>query len=261
MKKSILIALLIVGSVAASAVVIKVVKKAKSKVTFVSESVDIPYFIDTLMLNEKLKIQEEAKGSNTIDKRLTTLGFSAKTGRSLDSRTTKTLAVLHETYDSIYPHNQFVNFRAVNEIMKKFHLSFGSVSSYIGEIPKDRIDSMESFKISFLFDRPTHYAMHDLIDGMEILASVNDGYGNLSGYIETYDKISDGQGFLGKEKSIVKYALLDIKKRPLDRTEFFILAPPDHFTGIPNESGTYGKIKDPIVLAPVEGGYIIVTAW
>jgi hypothetical protein len=258
MKKSFAIILSILV-LTASAVTFTVIKK--SKVPYVSENANIPHFIDTLMANERLRMLKIASDSSSENARLTRLGFTSKSGNVLDANTATALVTLHDVYDKIYPAHQFINYKCVDALMKEYGLSFGSTTAYIGEIPKDRIDSMERFKPSFLFDRNNWYPLHDLSTSVEEQAMQHNGYGNIGGYIETFYKIRNGKGSLGSETNLVDYAKLDMVKRPLTSTVFFIMAPSSHFNVEANEKGNYGEIKDPIVLAPVEGGYIIVTAW
>lgn len=236
--------------------------RKNSKVPVVSEHLNIPHFIDTLMLHDRYALAQIAEDTGSINARLTKLGFTSKSGRALDRYTAKALSTLHEVYDNIYPNHQFVNYRCVDELMKRFGLSFGAVSAYIGDIPLDKIDSMEKFKPSFIYDRNSHYPLHDLSTTMAEQAAQHNGYGNIIGYLnDAYGRITNGRGALGKETDLVKYSILDMIKRPVNSTVFFILAPASHFNGEANEAGNFGEVKDPIVLAPVEGGYIIVTAW
>lgn len=259
MKKSILLILLSVA-ITASAVTVFITRK--SKVPIVSENVNIPDFIDTFMLHEKNRLYTLASDSNSENSRLTKLGFTAKSGNVFDYYTAKAVYNLYEVYDSIYPSHQFINFKGVSELMKKYGLVFGSTASFICDIPKEKVDSIESFKSSYIFDRASNYPLHDLNHSMEELANNGNGYGSLGGYInDTYARITKGLGKLGDEKNLAKYSVLDMVKRPQGTTTFFMIAPPHCFTGEVNEKGNYGGIKDPIVLAPVEGGYIIVTAW
>ncbi len=273
MKKKVILSILAFVALSASAVVAvryynkpapgsKILKTAP----VVSENINIPYFIDSTMRSERaiLKFSFDTAGTNG---KLVKLGFSSKAKSPLDYNTGKAIYTLYQVYDSIYPNHEFINFRGVNELMKKYGLALGSVSSYIGEVPEDRLDSMLKFQPSFLYSRGYNYIIHDLEYGMEELANTNAGYGNIGDYLEsTYLKITSGKGHLGPEKDLAKYSKMDMAKRPIgvENEVFLILAPPSKFKdGDKNDNGTYGKapIKDPIVLAPVEGGYIIVTAW
>ncbi len=234
----------------------------KTRIPKVSENVNIPYFIDTLMEHEKNKMVLIASDSNSIESRLTNLGFTAKSGNVFNNYNAKAICALYDSYNTLYPTHQFINYRGVNEVMKKFGLVFGAANSFICDIPKGEIDSIESFKPSYIFDRNNWYPLHDLSFTMEELSNRDGGYGSIAEYInDTYYRISIGRGKLSKETNLPKYSLIDKESRPLKSTVYFLLAPAKCFNGEANYQGNYGDIKDPIVLAPVEGGYIRVTAW
>jgi hypothetical protein len=260
MKKILIIFLAILAVAFASAVTLRRTPKAP-KVPEVTENVNIPYFIDTFMTRQRISVSD-LTDSNNVESRLIKLGFTSKGGSSLDPLTAQAVEVLFDVYDSIYPRHQFVNYKCVYEIMKNYGLSIGTTDAFICDIPLSRIDSMENFKVSYIYDRPNHYPLHDMIHSMEEMASTGGGFGNLSGFvIDTYYPITSGDGALGKEKDLVKYSMIDMVKRPLKSTTFFVLAPASCFNVEANSAGNHAPVKDPIILAPVEGGYIIVTAW
>lgn len=261
MKKIILIALAFL-TITASGVTYYI--KHKSNVPVVSENANIPLFVDTFMLSVKNRTMELSIDSVSNSARLMKLGFTSKAQRTLDCNTAFALSVLQNVYDTIYPNHKFITYGCLSRLMKKYELSFGDVSEYIGEIPVDRIDSMEKFIPSYILDRSVFNLgiNHDLSIGIDEIVNSSGEFGNIGEYINrTYNRITNGQGFLGTECDLVKYAKLDLIKRPIKKTSFFIVAPSDRFEGSPNYNGTFGKIKDPIVLAPVAGGFIIVTAW
>jgi hypothetical protein len=261
MKKTIIALLILIVVATASAVTLTITRTRTPKVPEVTENVNIPYFIDTFMARQRLRVSD-LTDSNNVQSRLVKLGFSSKGGSSLDPLSAKAVEVLFEVYDSIYPNHQFINYKCVYELMKNYGLSMGTTDAFICDIPLNRIDSMENFKVSYIYDRPSNYSMHDMRIPMEEIASMGDGYGNLSGYIkDTYYHITSGEGALGKEKDLVKYSMIDMVKRPMKSTTFFVLAPSSCFNVEANSAGNHAPVKDPIILAPVEGGYIIVTAW
>jgi hypothetical protein len=60
---------------------------------------------------------------------------------------------------------------------------------------------------------------------------------------------------------LYNYALIDREKRVAPK-QYLIIAPKEWFMSDANADGFHGQLKkDPIVLYPVDGGYIIVTAW
>lgn len=256
-KKLILIvsiSLLTILSVGAVAII------KHTKVPNVSENVNIPLFIDTLMKTQRTNVFNSLDTTKT-EYRLNKLGFNGKSNVPVDLHVLTAIKSLYEVYDAIYPNYQFINFKGVKELLDKYGLAIGSTDRFICDIPVNKIKDMENFKVSYLFDRASNYGLNDLDYSMETLSNENNGYGPINPYIKyTYDPITQGNGNLSKETDIVKYAKLDMEKRT-EKKVFLIIAPKTCFKGESNINGNYSDIKDPIVLAPVEGGYIIVTAW
>lgn len=234
---------------------------SQPKTPKVSENPNIPLFIDTMMKNQRY-ILINSLDTNSINYRLNKLGFNAKSENPLDPYTTLAVKTLYDVYDSIYPNNQFINFKGVKKLLDTFNLYIGSTDLFICDIPHEKIKEMENFKFSYLYDRTTHYGMDDLTYRYDELSDFNGGYGMINAYVQnTYIPITSGEGNLSNEKDLVKYSKLDMKENSIETKTFLIIAPKTCFKGQVNEAGNFGTIKDPIVLAPVEGGYIIVTAW
>jgi hypothetical protein len=231
-----------------------------SKIEATTESGSIPHFVDTMMARERISIEKIAKDSG-IQSRLTKLGFTAISGRTIDYVTATAIAQLYEAYDSLYPTHMFISFKGVYELMKRYDLKFGTTQTYIGNIPEDRIDSMDKFKSLTLLNRATWYPLHDATTDMKDLANEHNGYGNIRPYVQdTYGLIKNKWN-----ETIPQFAMENARCKEHSHwaaTPYYILAPASKFEGEANEQGNYGNDSaDPIVLAPVEGGYIIVTAW
>lgn len=257
--KKIIITVAVLLSISAGAV--SFLLSRKHKMPLVSENVNIPLFVDNLMSQERYKLNAVAFDSSSDNSRLRNLGFSSKSGVALDNGSAKAIYKLYEVYDSIYPNHQFVNFNCVAQILEKYGLALGSAATFVCDVPKNQIDSMESFKASYLMSRGTWYPIHDLEISMKDYETLNMGYGGVSQYLSnTHYKITNGLGALSKDRDLAKYAKLDFEKREGVKS-FLMIAPETCFIGPKNSNGTFGSLKDPIVLQPVEGGYIIVTAW
>jgi hypothetical protein len=197
MKKSILLILLSVA-ITASAVTMFVARK--SKVPPVSENVNIPYFIDTMMSKERWTVNDYYRqviaGTKTKEQRLSNLGFSSKSKMPLNDATIRGLYDLLNCYDSLYPNNQFINFKCASNLMKKYELEMGLVSSYIGEVPDFAVDSMENFIPPMVFSRAdgslnwrnmmweaTGTSIHEV-------ATWGAGYGGIDSYISWYPRLA-----------------------------------------------------------------------
>jgi hypothetical protein len=257
LKKYMMLAIFL-GLALISSAVLVVNHYTNKKVGFVSENPNIGYFIDTMMRNERNRILSVTSPSETTAKRLHALGFTSVAGLPVISKEdAECIKQLYFAYDSLYPTKQFVNFKCVDALMKTYNLSFGTVDRYIGTVPADRIDSMEAFKPNQVLGRHNWSGLfNDTGTPMDQLASVNMGHWNVKWFREfDFDKRLPGwtAATIGAESW---------KWHETPSKFFYILAPPSKFSGKVNSAGNYGpEIKDPIVLAPVQGGYLIVTAW
>lgn len=258
MKKGTIFLIAFALCLGAAAVVF--IPRFTGKVGKVSENLNIPMFIDTLMNNEKQKLAI-ASDNNSESVRLANFGFN-RDGQVLDSRSAKALLTLHLVYEKIYPNQQFINYRCLANLLKKYDLSLGLPDRFMGNVPKYAIDSLENFQASFIYTRTGET---ERSFSTTELAVINKGYGPIGHYLEgIYDWITKGRGPLpNPDSNLVTYSLLDMKMRKRGPSPFFIVAPSSYFSGEANEKGVFGevKVKDPLVLSPVVGGYIIVCSW
>ena len=141
-------------------------------------------------------------------------------------------------YRSRYPFNRFIGQEQVIAICSKYRLVYGEISKYTGFIPDKKLNDIERFSVNNE-DIPMK------------VGSINT-YGMNKGEIE-WDggeaavKWSSIRARIEEPKGMIMCAPL--KDMKLDQREFVrnyqILQAP----------------KDPIVLQPVHGGFLIVAAW
>lgn len=214
-------------------------------------------------------------------RRLAALGFNrvpeVVNAKETESKIamSKELAGLIQHYKISYPNNKFITEDAVKAICQKYGLVRGDVSMYKGFVPENKLKQIETFKVN-KNDIPdkTLLGSRFFIDGFadtvsnEILEHISanklDGYAaNHVAYL-----IASGQPdypytkdrnlidkYLGKW-GYVKVVNFDSKLQ--------ICAPLKDME-IPKGKEVKGykiqNIPDPVVLQPVNGGYLILAAW
>lgn len=253
----ILFAVTVLCSIAA-AVTYNFITPSKPKTPIVSENINIPMFIDTSMKSERNR-NFRSLDTTSQEYKLGKLGFTAKSS-TINTTDALIIETLHQVYDSFYPNHQFINHKVVNELIKKYGLAFGNTQEFICDVPTKELNQIDSFKINNLMDREEWWGAHDIDYTLEELATPNNGYGisPLPDKIFEWAKV-DKNDFKSNKK--LMNFIMEYKETYVPRTQFFMIAPPSCFRGNENAKGNFGEIKDPIVLAPVFGGYIIVTAW
>ncbi len=140
-------------------------------------------------------------------------------------------------YKEKYPDNKFINKIEIQRICKKYGLIFGKSSNYIGDIPIKNRKEIVSFKLKE--EDFVYYILGD--------------FGSV--YSESYEKYKKQE-----DKSSLTYAYNVVHKNQ----EMVIVATPDLFNLKNKEIENFEiKIieKDPIVLHPVNGGYLIISKW
>lgn len=142
-----------------------------------------------------------------------------------------------------YPHNKFITEEAVQRICEKYGLVFADAQYYKGDVPEKNLLEMERFVLR------KEDAAQDLI-------------GNFAVYYHRRMRLNLdwSSGITGP-----RFAFDDSPdEEELPRPSFKICAPEKDFeTGGLTKKGHKLElnIPDPIVLQPVQGGYLIVTKW
>ncbi len=204
----------------------------------------------------------EKDATRIIEKgnRLSALGFGATKEAKMAANHKNEVAKAKEQVSFIekyrvdYPFNKFITEKQVEEICKKHGLLKGDSSMYTGFIPEKNLKQIEDFKLE----------KEDLDDtyikwGIDSINSFNDLINMLATDSRVLTSSTDrrfGKSFLTrsspKKEEVVKES----------KIQFQICAPAKDFnTNHATLTNGYILIPDPIVLAKVKGGYLIVTAW
>ncbi len=147
-------------------------------------------------------------------------------------------------YRQHYPFNKFITEKDVEKICKKYGLVMGNVGDYIGDVPKKNIQEMNNFSLR---DEDGRKVFHHWIEhtgrGYMLGKQTESGrYGYFSNFGFVEDKEQKGFHF--------------------ENPPFKICASPKEFNMEKRKIvGFKIEIDDPIVLQPVDGGYLIVTKW
>lgn len=148
-----------------------------------------------------------------------------------------------EYYSEKYPLNKFINEDAVKKICGKYGLLRASVYDYISDIPVKNQNEIIAFKVR-CGDTP--------------------GWLSVSSHSYFYDKDTP-EWRVKQMHERMQEEFADRKARENDMEsgkELQIIAPVEKLDTHNREIKGYRlEIKDPIVLQPVNGGYLIVTSW
>jgi len=218
-------------------------------------------------LLKQLEEKDLAKG-----KRLAALGFN-KTREAVVAietenklATTKEIADLVMYYRINYPNNKFITEEQVKQICKKYGLVCGNTSMYKGFVPESKLSMIESFKC-----KPEDLILGVLIGSKgEILTTVGikeckeDVWGISKGGSATFSSGNTTSTYFSKRINSyfsLGHSYLTVRG---DEAKMKICAPLKDME-IPSTHKVNGykvqHIPDPVVLQPVNGGYLIVCAW
>lgn len=185
--------------------------------------------------------------------RLSKLGFSnAKAVKETKEATelkrkNEALASKVEYFRQWYPHNKFITEEAIEAICKKYNLVFGNVANYKGDVPEKNIREMEGFVLR-----------KEDMNKRSDWEKANESY---MWQQRTYNLM----GGLPQYRALQDYSQDEIKrmseKYTYSQPPFKICAPESDFDTRHLMKSGYKLIPDPIVLQPVNGGYLIVTKW
>lgn len=222
--------------------------------------------------------------SPVIDKakRLSSLGFSQaqQVQESADiikkAEISKETAELVQKYQVMYPNNKFITEDQVKEICFKYNLVCGDVKRFKGFVPEKNLKQIEDFKSRYDINKQLQ-VIHWSLGKVDVISMSDYSESKNNGYI-SYRHIKTGnhcfQQNINKHDGINFYgSYVDRNGKYHDDTSYRfeviglqICAPIKDMdmTGMTIEDGYKIKkiyIPDPVVLQPVKGGYIIVTAW
>lgn len=199
-----------------------------------------------LLLQEAIRIIQSTKIDNLqkVD-RLKKFGFTSaeevKTAadKIRQIEVSQSLAEKIQYYQFKYPLLKFITLEQLQTICNKYNLAYGEVSLYKGFVPDKNLKIIEE-----IFPK---------IDEKDCEMKV--------GSIGTYGKREGGVEWDGGE-SAERYS--NIYKKFKVTHPLIIAAPKNDFNMEGMEIKRYAitkSIPDPVVLQPVFGGYLIITAW
>lgn len=214
------------------------------------------------------KLLQEAKdlldGVNTEKaERLKSLGFTqskpvseTREAQQLKARNEE-LAKRVDYFRQWYPHNKFITEQAVQQICEKYGLVFGDAQYYRGDVPEKNVKEMEVFSLR-KEDIRTESSWEEMITR---------GFRNSMERVISHGPF--GQAIIIRDNDTVfgiDYGFGDEPRRKQKKTKpaFKICAPESDFDMTMLRSVGHRlelNVPDPIVLQPVNGGYLIVTKW
>jgi len=233
-------------------------------------------------------LAEAAKVSVKKGERLAAAGFTKTPEAVMANETkkkiemTKMVADLVTYYAAAYPFNKFITEEQVKAICQKYGLVMGNTTAYKGFVPEEKLAVIEKFRVN---KKDLAYAevtgTKHKIDGFE--ASV---YDELLGYISKSDikdewavnQIENGGHFFCGGNSLSNPKLAEgrvphlrhlnkdwgyIKVSFADNALKICAPLKDMEVSSGQEVNGYKiqNIPEPVVLQPVNGGYLVITAW
>lgn len=211
-------------------------------------------------------------------RKLHELGFtSCEDAKAYDPEREK-LRDLVLTYQMHYPNNKFITDVEVERICKKYNLICGPVSAYTGKVPDDKVEQIASFKLNMFDVRPSEYlckiTYHRKRYGTPGTWLTNDSKWHKILPKSIVTTISFRSEFHLNDylNSIYRtefpWLVDSYEEHATDFTGLFICAPEKEMKldGL-TRKGVFAMlirkrvIKDPVVLHPCKGGFLIVAAW
>lgn len=220
----------------------------------------------------------KSENEKDVDKvnRLIKIGF-INTGQATKSKNLLAeLKINKDIADNImyfkvkYPNNKFITEEQVTKICEKYNLVCAEISRFKGFVPDKNLKDIESFEFSNSDKMPNK---------IKITKAWGSGVGNTMGHkhgAKKLHKILGSEWIDATDKRIYyhgnrPFSILNTyieEVEIVDRTSLLICAPKKDMDlkGLKNKgkfyfSFTVKEYPDPVVLKPVKGGFLIVSAW
>lgn len=170
-----------------------------------------------------------------------------------EKRLSEEVAKRIEHYNFYYPQNRFIDEASILRLCEKYDLHFGLVSDYTGDVPVGNLSDIENFKVR-----------EEDMEYMYILS----GFRMSQRIIVSHEDFKQQQAYLKEREAAtgnsMPYASGGFYSSDIvSNVALSICAPLKDFNL--TDRRILGRkivnIPDPIVLHPVSGGYLIVTAW
>ena len=149
--------------------------------------------------------------------------------------------VLH--YKKHYPDNKFITREQISIICKKYGLVCGGVEKYTGFVPEKNLQEIEDFKgvrQEDMGDEPSNRVIGTLWRANTAMSSLDHYYAVAAHAVDKEEK---------KESAPLQIAA-PLKDMKLDSDEY-----------VDSDGMIKKHIPDPVVLQPVNKGYLVLTAW
>jgi hypothetical protein len=233
------------------------------------------YSAEDRLLDEAKDLIENPKIKQMLRaERFSKIGFSsAKPVKEMEEiffatqKASKTISAI-EYFRIHYPNNKFITEDEVVKICKKYALLLGDAVNYIGDIPEKNLYEIEHFKLR----KEDYTPKEDLLSGFtglipfilhggqssvgfDIAENINSSQSTVW---DRWLRTGGGDAFFNARGKQIEVA----EKNNHEQAKFKICAPQKDFNtaGYEIKDG-YCLVWDPVVLQPVKGGYLIVTAW
>lgn len=156
-------------------------------------------------------------------------------------------------YREKYPMYKFITEDAVREICRKYGLIYGKVSQYVGFVPENKLMQMEQFSI-------------DPADMINIKKISGASFFERPMSREDYRDWERRESALRMDEMSAPWIPRAMGEYITTDKEFLIAAPAKDFKvslsqKVENFKIVNKPVPDPVVLAPVISGYLIVCAW
>lgn len=201
--------------------------------------------------------------------RLRNLGFApSKASVNFEKAEEQKKLILH--YQHVYPNNKFITAEIAKAICEKYGLLLGSVSSYVGDVPESNLREIEAFKVkkddykeesSWLFGGIDPFSR---LNEPRLFRSNNDASMALGWALQSRNGRIRSAGIQEESREIQMYkeAMWSEYREKEVKPSFKICAPASDFdTQGLKQVGHELVPEDPIVLCPVNGGYLVVSKW
>lgn len=157
-----------------------------------------------------------------------------------------------EYYQNKYPLYRYITKKQVVKLCKKYNLVHGKLHEYVGFVPEKNLKEMENFQVN----------NEDLYEFEQ--AYKDDYYGGINWYTVKKEKVPNSLilKLMADPSKSYRRSFLHDRVR-VTKKQFSICAPIEQFDMVNKEVNDKNEIVmlDPVVLFPVDDGYLIVTAW
>lgn len=223
------------------------------------------------LVHKKDKILEKQK-------RASLLGFSSSHKRVVEKvNEVDEVKRRIDYYREKYPLNKFITHEEVKRLCKKWGLVLGDAHLFIGEIPERNLQEIEKFNLKkedWVFGEGS---VRSRIDDFEVRMEPRMSWDGrvfeqevtvrgVRSFAQLRELEREVWGMMAGEPRGLRDDWSPGSRREVSKPAFKIVAPEKDFetTGYmiqDNELVEQPPVYDPIVLQPVKGGYLIITAW